>query len=43
MNYPKLSLGYLADEIANPNDMLEYYSKEDISNFGVLAIEIKLY
>ena len=42
-NYPKCSLGYLADEIANPNDMLEYYSKEDISNFGVLAIEIKLY
>ncbi|MCR5308727.1 MAG: DUF86 domain-containing protein [Bacilli bacterium] len=42
-NYPKRSLGYHADEIANPNDMLEYYSKEDISNFGVLAIEIKLY
>ena len=41
-NHKKESLGYRSDEIANPDDMLIYYSKEDIEKYGVLAIEIKV-
>ncbi len=40
--YDKIKLGYLENEIANPDDMQIYYSKEDIQKYGVLAIEIKL-
>ena len=41
-HYPKERLGYKLDEIANPNDMLQYYSKSQIEQCGVLAIEFKL-
>lgn len=41
-NFDKKDLGYLPDQIADPNDMLIYYKKEDIIRFGVLAIGIKL-
>ena len=40
--YPQERLGYKLDEIADPNDMEQYYSKEQIEKYGVLAIEIKL-
>ena len=40
--YDKIAIGYEADEIAHPDDMLLYYSKEKIAQYGVLAIEIKL-
>lgn len=40
--HDKISIGYQDDEIANPNDMLEYYSKDNIMNYGVIGIEIKL-
>ena len=36
----KLSMGYSEKETANYEDMLSYYSKEDIQAFGVLAIHI---
>lgn len=39
--YDKTSLGYAADEEANPTDMQAYYSAEDIQKFGVVAIELK--
>ena len=29
-NYPKTEIGYDVNEIANPNDMLKYYSQEKI-------------
>lgn len=34
--------GYSADEVANasPDDMLEYYTKEQIEKYGVIGIEI---
>lgn len=38
LHFPKSSLGYLEDEDANPNDMLQYYSKERIDKYGVLGI-----
>lgn len=41
-NYDKCRIGYLPDEIANPDDMLKYYSQELIDKNGALAIEIKL-
>ena len=39
-NHNKISIGYREDEIANPNDMLMYYSKDNIDKYGVLGIEI---
>lgn len=41
--YKKTDLGYGKDDVANPDDMLIYYSKDEINQYGVLAIEIKLY
>lgn len=41
-NYDKIVLGYKENQEAKPEDMLEYYSKEKQSKYGVLAIEIKL-
>ena len=40
--FSKERLGYEPHEIADPHDMEQYYSKEQIAEFGVLAIEIKL-
>lgn len=42
-NYKKSELGYKDNESANSSDMLEYYSKENILKYGVLAIEIRTY
>ncbi len=39
-NHNKISIGYTKDELANPDDMLKYYTKEDIEKYGVLGIEI---
>lgn len=39
--YDKTKLGYEADDEAKPEDMEQYYSKEEMAD-GVLAIEIKL-
>lgn len=39
--FDKESLGYGPDEIANPSDMLKYYSADDIKKYGVVGIEIK--
>lgn len=41
-HHDKLSIGYLDDEVANPEDMLIYYSKNDVSRYGVLAIVVSL-
>ncbi len=40
--YDKVALGYLENEQASPSDMEEYYTREDIEKYGVLAIEIEL-
>ncbi len=39
-NYQPAEMGYEVDEVANPSDMLEYYTKEDILKYGVVAIII---
>lgn len=39
-SHDKLSIGYKEGEIADPKDMLQYYSKADIEKYGVLGIEL---
>ena len=41
-NNDKSLLGYDKDDIADPDDMLIYYKQENIDNYGVLGITIKL-
>ena len=41
-NYNKIAIGYSHDEIAEPKDMLAYYSVEKIEKYGVLGIEVKV-
>ena len=40
-HFDKVSMGYKEDEIANPKDMEEYYSKEEQEKYGVLGIEVR--
>lgn len=40
-NHDKISIGYRENEIADPKDMLAYYSQEQINRYGVVAIEIE--
>lgn len=42
-NFPKTVLGYEEDEDAKPEDMLEYYSMEQIKKYGALGIEISVF
>ena len=41
-HHDKESIGYSKEEVANPCDMLSYYTIDDIKKYGSLAIEIKL-
>jgi len=41
-HHSKASIGYLENEVADPKDMEQYYSKDQIAKYGALAIEIKL-
>ena len=41
-HFDKVSLGYNENEDASPLDMNKYYSEDDIKNYGVAGIEIKL-
>lgn len=40
-HFDKISMGYEENDIANPNDMEKYYSKEEQEKYGVLGIKIK--
>ena len=40
--FPKDWLGYKSEEVAKPEDMAQYYPAEEIANFGVVGIEVKL-
>ncbi len=40
--YPKTSIGYKAEEEANPEDMKQFYPDEKMQAQGVCAIEIKV-
>jgi ASC-1-like (ASCH) protein len=41
-SFDKSRLGYYENEIAHPNDMTQYYPKEEINQSGVVGIEIKI-
>lgn len=41
-SFDKSRLGYYENETAHPNDMTKYYPAEEISQNGVVGIEIKL-
>ena len=41
-DFDKISIGYNETQTANPEDMYDYYSPEQIEKYGVLAIKIKL-
>lgn len=38
-HHDKFSIGYSNDEVAEPNDMLAYYSVDNIRKYGVMGIE----
>ena len=40
--HSKVSIGYTEDEIADPKDMLAYYSNEMIEQYGAVAIEVQV-
>jgi len=40
-NHDKRSIGYHENETASPDDMLAYYSKEEIVRCGVVGIEVQ--
>ena len=35
-------MGYDINDIANPEDMEKYYSKEEQDKYGVIGIEIRM-
>ena len=39
--YSKVAMGYNEENDAKPEDMEEYYSKEEIKKYGCIAIEIE--
>ena len=41
-NHDKRSIGYKDDETANPEDMLLYYTQDEIEKYGVVGIELKV-
>jgi ASC-1-like (ASCH) protein len=38
--HDKISIGYNENDVASPDDMLIYYTEEEIKTYGALAIEI---
>lgn len=41
-HFDKVAMGYNDNETANPDDMNEYYTKENQIKYGVVGIEISL-
>lgn len=40
--FNKIKLGYSNDDFVSPDDMEQYYSKENIKRYGVVGIEIEV-
>ena len=40
--FSKTRLGYLEDETAHPSDMAQYYPEDEIRQYGVVGLEIRL-
>ena len=41
-NHDKISIGYMENEVADPKDMLAYYTQKEIDGCGVVGIEVKI-
>ena len=41
-HFDKISMGYDKDDIANPEDMEQYYSKDKQNKYGVIGIKVKI-
>lgn len=41
-NFDKISIGYYEDDIADPKDMEQHYSKEEQNKYGVMGIKIRV-
>ena len=41
-HHDKLSIGYNENEVADPDDMLQYYTQEQIDKHGALALLIEV-
>lgn len=41
-HFDKIAMGYHEDEVADPKDMEQYYSKEEQAKYGVVGIEIEV-
>lgn len=41
-HHDKTTIGYTADDVADPDDMLAYYTEEKIRKYGALAIVVEL-
>lgn len=39
---PKTQIGYKPHEIADPEDMAQYYAEDEIKKYGVVALKIEL-
>ena len=39
---PKTQIGYKPNEIADPEDMAQYYAENEIKKYGVVALKIEL-
>ena len=40
--HDKISIGYNENDVAKPEDMLAYYSKQEQAKYGVVGLEIRL-
>ena len=41
-HHDKTTIGYTADDVADPDDMLKYYTAEKIRKYGALALVVEL-
>lgn len=40
--FEKTRLGYMESETAKPEDMAQYYAKDEIEKYGVVGLQIKI-
>lgn len=41
VHHKKTEIGYREDEVADPKDMLAYYTQEDVIKYGVVGIAVE--
>lgn len=41
-SFDKTQLGYANDEMSNPDDMLQYYTQQNVDKYGVVAFGVQV-